>query len=183
MPSSQGAQYQHFQPPPPIRTATGGSHKSNFSVTSSPDIHSPRSAFSRGMDSPTTSPTEESFFGAITSRIRGRSHSRSRAASSRKRSKSPMVMPPEHLPSTTANAHYSSPTTRRPQQSRHVSTASQSSIASTTSNQHRPSLQGPSRRSTGSSDMWRGRHSNDWLFNGFSVTEQAKDLLHRRRRS
>jgi predicted metal-binding protein len=40
-----------------------------------------------------------------------------------------------------------------------------------------------SRSSTSSSDMWRGRHSNSWLFNDFSVTEHAKDLLHMGRKS
>ncbi|KAF1957869.1 hypothetical protein CC80DRAFT_35179 [Byssothecium circinans] len=185
MPSHQSSRYEHFQPPPPIRTATGGSQKSQSSGTGSPDMLSPTSTFSRSSRSP-TSPTEESFFGAITSRIRGRSHSRARAAAaSRKRSKSPLVMPPEHFPPTSTNASPTSQTyvpSSRPKQSRHVSTPSQGSIGSTSSKVTRPSLQSTSRRSTNSSDMWRGRHSNSWLFNDFSVTEQAKDLLTRRRK-
>ncbi|CAI6341132.1 unnamed protein product [Periconia digitata] len=181
--SSRNTQYQQFQPPPPIRTATAGSEKSHSSMTSAEAL-SPRSPFSPGMNSPTT-PAGESFFGAITSRMRGRSRSRSRAEASRKRSKSPMVMPPERLPSTTTKTQIASPTTpttRRPQQSRHVSTSSQTSFSSTTSSQNRPSMTGASRRSTGSSDMWQGRHSNSWLFNDFSVTEQARDIFHRRRK-
>ncbi|PVH94876.1 hypothetical protein DM02DRAFT_175263 [Periconia macrospinosa] len=179
--SPQNPRYHHFQPPPPIRTATVDSQKSISSGASTADMLSPRSAFSNGGSSPTTSPAQESFFGAIASRIRGRSRSRSRAASSRKRSKSPMAIPPTHLPAA-SHATPAYTTSPRPHQSRHVSTVSQASTVSTSSSQSRSSLQGPSRRSTGSSDMWRGRHSNSWLFNDFSVTEQAKDLLHRKRR-
>src|SRR5262245_6768576 len=97
----------HFQPPPPIRTATSGSQKSQSSGTASPDILSPSSTYSRGFQSP-TSPTESSLFGAITSRMPGRSHSRSHDGGSRKRSKSPMMMPPEQFPST-SSVHPTSP--------------------------------------------------------------------------
>ncbi|KAF1970694.1 hypothetical protein BU23DRAFT_570609 [Bimuria novae-zelandiae CBS 107.79] len=157
---------ERFQPPPPIRTGTSGS-----SSTASPDMLSPTSTYSRGPRSP-TSPAEESFFGAISAKIRGRSRSRSRVAASRKRSNSLMVMPPQNMPPT-RTAHPASPThaTQRPQQPRHVSSASQSSIAS------KPA---PSRRSTSSSDMWRGRHSNSWLFNDFSFTETANKAFGRK---
>ncbi|KAF2867380.1 hypothetical protein BDV95DRAFT_502973 [Massariosphaeria phaeospora] len=157
-----------FQPPPPIRTSTMGSQSSgNMSPAS--DTLSPTSTFTRGGGS-ATSPTEESFFGAITSRmLRGRSRSRSRATVSRKRSKSPMPMSPM------------SPTS--PQQPRHASSASQSSMSSIATKPTRPSLQGAQRRSTNSSDMWRGRHSNSWLFNDFSVTDTAKDILNLGRKS
>ncbi|KAF2205942.1 hypothetical protein GQ43DRAFT_467647 [Delitschia confertaspora ATCC 74209] len=138
---------------------------------------SPTSTFSyHGAQSP-TSPVEESFFGAIASKMRrGRSRSRPRTRGSRDRSKSPMMLPPEHLPSSSSSAQAASPTymASRPQQPRHVSSASQSSVMSTGSQPSRPSLQGSSRQS---SDMWRGRHSNDWLFNGYSVTGHAKEIL------
>ncbi|KAF2004097.1 hypothetical protein P154DRAFT_531784 [Amniculicola lignicola CBS 123094] len=177
MPSSA----QHFQPPPPIRTPTTDSQKSQFSggAISPTDMLSPTSTFSRGSRSP-TSPTEESFFGAIASKMRrGRSRSRSRIGVRRDRSKSPMVMPPEQMPRTSA-AQPASPTyaSQRPQQARHASSQSQPSAKPS-----RPSLQGPSRRSTNGSDMWRGRHSNSWLFNDFSITESTKDLFHLGRKS
>ncbi|KAF2681767.1 hypothetical protein K458DRAFT_420526 [Lentithecium fluviatile CBS 122367] len=177
MPSHHDSSY--FQPPPPIRTATSGSQKSVSSGAASPDMLSPTTTFSRAPRSP-TSPAEGSFFGAITSRIRGRSHSRNREAS-HKRSKSPMVMPPEHLPATNS-ARPMAPTFQRPQRPQHKSTASQSSTVSASKKPTRPSMSSnPARRSTSSSngsDLWHGRHSNSWLFNDFSVTEHAKDLLH-----
>ncbi|KAF2727448.1 hypothetical protein EJ04DRAFT_517259 [Polyplosphaeria fusca] len=174
------------QLPPPIRTSTGGSTKSHASGPMSPHMHSPASTYSRATQSP-TSPAEGSFFGAIASKIRGRSRSRSRAG--RSRSKSPMMLPPEQLPHS-PTPHPASPTystsstsASRPRQPRHSSSASQSSVSSTTKPQ-RPSMQGPSRQSTSSSssDMWRGRHSNSWLFNDFSVTDTAKDILHLNRK-
>ncbi|KAF2264174.1 hypothetical protein CC78DRAFT_248475 [Lojkania enalia] len=176
----------HFQPPPPIRTSTTDSTKSHSSGAMSPgsDISSPTSTYSRGARS-AASPTEESFFGAIATRMRrGRSRSRSRAEASRNRSKSPMVLPPENFPAA-SSALPASPTSgsQRPQQSRHASSGSQSSMSSTATKPQRPSLQGPARRSTSSSDMWYGRHSNSWLFNDFSVTETAKDILHIGRKS
>jgi hypothetical protein len=30
------------------------------------------------------------------------------------------------------------------------------------------------------SDPWRGRHSNEWLFGGWSATDTAKNLINRR---
>ncbi|OSS49462.1 hypothetical protein B5807_05335 [Epicoccum nigrum] len=45
----------------------------------------------------------------------------------------------------------------------------------------RPRLQQNQRTSTGGSDLWRGRHSNDWLFNGFSFRDTARGALERRR--
>jgi hypothetical protein len=147
----------HSQPmPPPIRTNTVDSQKSQSSGQTSP-AYSPASATSRTA----ASPTEESFFGAISARIRHRSRSRSRGATSRKRSKSPMVMPPIAP------------------QSQHTSIVSPMSPT-------RPaampvqSIQDVGRRSTSGSDPWRGRHSNDWLFNGYSMTASAKDLIRRK---
>ncbi|KAF2795179.1 hypothetical protein K505DRAFT_324266 [Melanomma pulvis-pyrius CBS 109.77] len=188
MPSHSHAP-SHFQPPPPIRTSTVDSQKSQSSGAMSPgsDMLSPTSTFSREARA-AASPTEESFFGAITTRMRrGRSRSRSRAQVSRKRSKSPMVLPPEQFPSPSSAQPMSSSsptyTSSRPQQPRHASTRSQSSVASAPAKPTRPSLQGPTRRGTTNSDLWRGRHSNSWLFNDFSVTDTAKDLFHIGRKS
>ncbi|KAF2114063.1 hypothetical protein BDV96DRAFT_600804 [Lophiotrema nucula] len=175
MPSSQS----HFQPPPPIRTNTFGSQKSVSSGAMSPDVVSPSSTFSRGGRS-VASPTEESFFGAIATRVRNaRSRSRSRHAGSRTRSKSPYQMPPEHFPST-SSGQPTSPTyaSARPQQPRHASSACRTSTSSSSSKAQRPSIEGIQRRSTSGSDMWRGRHSNSWLFNDFSVTGTANKVLH-----
>ncbi|KAF9696780.1 hypothetical protein EKO04_005343 [Ascochyta lentis] len=146
-----------FQPTPPVRSST---------------VDSQKSIDSSGQMSPTSapaSPTSRAFFGAITERLRERSRSRSRADPSRKRAKSPMVMPPEQLP------------VAQPQPARQASqlAATQAPAKST-----RPALQQDGRRSTSSSsssDPWRGRHSNDWLFNGFSVRDTAKGYLERRK--
>ncbi|KAF1840155.1 uncharacterized protein K460DRAFT_371365 [Cucurbitaria berberidis CBS 394.84] len=151
----------NFQAVPPIRTNTVDSQKSQSSGQMSPP-QSPASPTSRA---PAGSPTEESFFGAITARIRGRSRSRSRDAS--RRSKSPRTMPPAQV-----------------QQARHVSMTSPTRPAASPVQSGRSSVQDTGRRSTGGtagSDPWRGRHSNDWLFNGYSVTASAKDLLQRRK--
>lgn len=149
----------HNQPmPPPIRTNTVDSQKSQSSGQASPP-YSPTSPASRT----TASPTEESFFGAISARIRGRSRSRSRGATSRKRSKSPM-MPPEHA--------------------RHASTTSPTSSARPAAVPIQGGINETHRRNTSDSnrsDPWRGRHSNDWLFNGISVTATAKDFIQRRK--
>lgn len=145
------ASHQDFQAVPPLRTNTVGSQNSQSSDQMSP--LSPASPTSRG-----SSPTERNFFSAITAPLRGRSRSRSRDAS-RKRSKSPMMAsPPRQIGAQ--------PTS--PQQPRHVS------IASPT---QRPRLQQNERTA---SDPWRGRHSNEWLFGGWSATDAAKDLLKRR---
>ncbi|KAL5118740.1 hypothetical protein ACEQ8H_003417 [Pleosporales sp. CAS-2024a] len=108
----------------------------------------------------TTSRAASDFFAAMTARVRGRSRSRSRGAS-RKRSKSPVVLPPSHMAQTAQPRQHASATWPP---------------APT-----RPSLGSNNRRSTSGSDMWRGRHSNEWLFGGWSATETAKDLLNRRK--
>ncbi|KAF2747225.1 hypothetical protein M011DRAFT_467747 [Sporormia fimetaria CBS 119925] len=162
----------HFQPPPPIRTATGESSKSVSSGTMSPGSET----FSPTSMSP-KSATERHFFSAIATKVReSRSRSRSRNGKARETSPPPIVISPEPLPrkTNTAESHGST----RPQQHRHVSTPSQGTM-SRSSTASRPIA--ATRRT--SSDMWRGRHSNDWLFNGFSVTETAKDLFHMGRKS
>jgi len=139
---------QHsFHPTTPLRTNTAESQNSQSSGQLSPTSPTSRA----------TSPTEQSFFGAITARVRGRSRSRSRDAS-HKRSKSPMMSPPRHV-------------AQQQQQSRHISIA-------TPEQPVRPSMH-TKRQSTGSSDPWRGRHSNEWLFGGWSATETAKNFVRR----
>ncbi|KAF3053037.1 hypothetical protein E8E11_011424 [Didymella keratinophila] len=143
-----------FQPTPPVRRST---------------IDSQKSVDSSGRMSPTSapsSPTSRAFFGAITERLRERSRSRSRPDASRKRAKSPMILPPKQLPAS------------RAQQARHVS---QPTTTQTSAKAPRPSLQENGRTSTGGSDPWRGRHSNDWLFNGFSFRDTARGALERRK--
>lgn len=147
-------QQSSFQPTPPARTST---------------IDSQKSVDSSGQTSPTSapsSPTSRAFFGAITERLRERSLSRSGADASRKRAKSPTILPPERIPAS------------RPQQARQVSqpTTTQYSVKAP-----RPSLRENDRTSTGGSDPWRGRHSNDWLFNGFSFRDTARGALERRK--
>lgn len=172
----------HFQPPPPIRTSTVASQ------SSASDAMSPGS----GTFSPTytphgratvASPTETKFFDAIVSRVRAHSRSRTRSRNgrhSRSRSRSPMLSaPPEQLSSSPSKR---SSTTQgagvqKPQlQSRHGSTGSQGSIPAVS----RPGYaEGQFPRRT-SSDMWRGRHSNEWLFGGWSVRETARDIVRRK---
>ncbi|KAF2821861.1 hypothetical protein CC86DRAFT_373621 [Ophiobolus disseminans] len=151
LPNHMASQH-NFQAMPPIRTNTVGSLNSQSSGNMSPPT-SPTSPASRA------SPTEQSFFGAISARVRGRSRSRSRDAS-RKRSKSPMMASPPRQITQPAQA----------QQPQRVSVAQPA----------RPSLQMSDRRSTGGSDPWRGRHSNDWLFNGWSATDTMKDMVKRK---
>jgi hypothetical protein len=173
----------HFQPPPPIRTSTVDSQTSG-TMSHASETLSPTSTYTRGSLSDTSS-AEDSFFGAIASRIRrGRSRSRSRAGASRMRSKSPLVLPPEQLPSRAhaqpTKSTYPGP---RTQKSRHASGASQSSVSAAAPKPTRPSLKDSTRQSSSGSDMWRGRHSNTWLFNDFSVTDTTKQLFQKSRKS
>lgn len=125
-----------FQPTPPLRSNTNESQNSQCSGQMSPTSRA-------------TSPTEQSFFGAITAKVRGRSRSRSRDDSKHMAQQSQYHQQPQHI-----------------------------TIASPTA-PVRPSLDSTKRRSTGGSDPWRGRHSNDWLFGGWSATETAKGLMRR----
>ena len=108
------------------------------------------------------SPTPRAFLGKITERLRERSRSRSHLPVDR----SPMLLPPQQLSATQS------------QQTRHVS---QPAPAQASGKEQRPSLQENQRTSTGGSDPWRGRHSNDWLFNGFSFRDTARGAFERRR--
>lgn len=121
---------------------------------------------------------ETGFFDAITQKMRrGRSTSRNRVEKSRSRSRSPLpiTLPPEQIPTQRA-APMSGPTPApsRPQQPRHVSTSSQTSV------QVPQSPMSPTRPSTQqrrSSDLWHGRQTNSWLFNDFSFRETGKEML------
>ncbi|KAH6644119.1 hypothetical protein C7974DRAFT_14961 [Boeremia exigua] len=140
--------------------------QSNFQPTPpirTSTVDSQKSTESTGQMSPQSapvSPSSRAFFGAITERLRERSRSRSRADT-----KTSMILPPEQL------------STARPQHTRHVS---QPTPSQAPAKAPRPSLQDSGRTATGG-DPWRGRHSNDWLFNGFSFRDTAKDALERRR--
>jgi hypothetical protein len=103
--------------------------------------------------STSSSPSPRAFLGVITERLRERSRSRSRV----------MLLPPQQLSAT-------QPQTRDGSQPTQASVKAQ-----------RPSLQENRRTSTGGSNPWRGRHSNDWLFNGFSFRDTARGAFERRR--
>jgi len=170
------------QPPPPIRTSTNSSAISQTSsIPMSPGYSaqaSPKSYISRGSTQGSPSPTDSSFFEALASKVRrGRSRSRSRKGVPRHRSKSPL--PPEQLPVSSSEFSQMSPPSspRAQQQSRHFSDASRSSTNSSNDLPKQPPP-GPVRRNTASSDPWRGRHSNSWLFNDFSVTDHVKEFCH-----
>jgi len=170
------------QPPPPIRTSTNSSAISQTSsIPMSPGYSaqaSPKSYISRSSTQGSPSPTESSFFEALASKVRrGRSRSRPRKGVQRHRSKSPL--PPEQLPASSSELSQMSPPSspRAQQQSRHFSDASHSSTNSSNDHPKQPNP-GPVRRNTASSDPWRGRHSNSWLFNDFSVTDHVKEFCH-----
>ena len=169
------------QPPPPIRTSTNSSAISQTSsMPTSPGYSaqaSPKSYISRSSTQGSPSPTDSSFFEALASKVRrGRSRSRSRKGVPRHRSKSPL--PPEQLPVSSEFSQMSPPSSpRAQQQSRHFSDASRSSTNSNNDHPKQPPP-GPVRRNTASSDPWRGRHSNSWLFNDFSVTDHVKEFCH-----
>lgn len=143
-----------FKPTPPIRTSTVDSQKSTESADQLTPTFTPHS------------PTTRTLFGAITERLRERSRSRSRVDAARKRANSPTILPPEQFSSTQS------------QQARHIS---QPAMSEASARAQRPSLQENGRISTGGSDPWRGRHSNDWLFGGFSFRDTARGALERRK--
>lgn len=107
--------------------------------------------------STSSTPSPRAFLGVIAERLRERSRSRSRG------DWSPMLPPPQQLSATqTRDGSQPAPL--------------QASVKA-----QRPSLQENQRTSTGGSDPWRGRHSNDWLFNGFSFRDTARGAFERRR--
>lgn len=63
-------------------------------------------------------------------------------------------------------------------------TSTESSIATSTSSGSRSAPKPSSKRRSGKSNQGNftecGRHSNEWLFNNFSITGAVKDLLDRR---
>jgi hypothetical protein len=173
----------------PSRTSTGSTTSSNFSGPASPGslTSDPRSRDSyfvrRATDNSDTSQpaspsAADTFFGSIAQKVRGRSRSRN-PPQSRAKSRSPL--PPTNI-STPAGSMPSSPTspqapTSRPQGARHYSSASQSSTSSKSSTTHK-------RQSGSSTDFaYYGRHTNQWLFGGFSVRETAKNVWEHRRDS
>ena len=181
----------HSAPRPPLRVAPASSSYSTTKPLAGPTSPgyasgplSPTSSMSdHGASSPVASPVEESFFGAIASSLRrARSRSRNRSGVRVSRSKSPMQLPPNNLPSTASSAQPLSPThnSSRQQRPRHASHQSQSSITSVPPSSPRPTT---TRRTTAGSDPWRGRHSNEWLFNGLSITDKVHGLVSKRNSS
>ncbi|KAK7726723.1 hypothetical protein SLS57_003284 [Botryosphaeria dothidea] len=146
------------------RTYTQSSTSTRASEPMSPDATSQTFCFDK--PAPRSTPSaEQNFFGAIKEKIRDRSRSRSRA--SRSRSRSPM--PPSRI--STSSSTSASPT--RGQQLRHVNSSS------TTSSTMSPTPVANKRQSTDSSySYYYGRHSNQWLFGGFSVRESVKGAYH-----
>jgi len=119
------------------------------------------------------SPSEHGFFGAIVDRAR----SRSRSKMERSRSRSPLPTP----------LNSPSPEEARPEPQRQPSAASSNlrSFSTDSTLVDHPIRYPPKRHSTDVSEWDRltyGRHSGDWLFNGFSLTEVAKDAANRLRR-
>lgn len=148
------------------RTYTQSSTSTKASLDPmSPDASSQTFCFNKPI--PRSAPSaEHNFFGAIKEKIRDRSRSRSGQRESRSRSRSPM--PPTRLGSSSSSS--ASPT--RDQQLRHVSSAS-------TTDSMSPTPLSQKRQSTDSSySYYYGRHSNQWLFGGFSVRESFKGAYH-----
>ncbi|KAK8155106.1 hypothetical protein BKA80DRAFT_282733 [Phyllosticta citrichinensis] len=107
-----------------------------------------------------TPSAESKFFGALKEKIRSRSRSRSRENDAQ----STTVLPPTSMPKD------DSQNPPRPRVQRMSSTLSRETTASSTSTAYK-------RHSTTSS-FYSGRHSNEWLFGGFSVTDTVKDAYH-----
>lgn len=123
--------------------------------------------FQRRHTQPAMSPAERGFFGALTQKVRDRSRSRSRNRVHRSRSQSPVPAP--------TNTSPIQPPPRPNASTRVFSDPGQPAAPSA------PQL--TSRRRQGSGDFQHyGRHSNQWLFNDFSVRETAKELFGQKRR-
>ncbi|EON64551.1 hypothetical protein W97_03784 [Coniosporium apollinis CBS 100218] len=140
------------------------------SAPTSPDVAAaPTSYFATRRVS---SPTEQSFFGAIAEKVRGRSRSRSRSRIRRDRSRSPL--PPTQIDATdsastlVANGYVHEQSAATRQQQRQASGSNQPGLS-----QRQTSF--GSR--TESERYYYGRHSNDWLFGGISVTATVKGLV------
>ncbi|KAK3079145.1 hypothetical protein LTS18_005623 [Coniosporium uncinatum] len=114
---------------------------------------------------PTTpqSPTERSFFGAITQSVRrdrSSSPSRGRIARDRSRSPRPALQTQQSTRPAASPIQPNSIQTDAPEKAKRVS-----SMGSSGSDFEKFSY---------------GRHSNDWLFNGFSVRDTFKGVLDRK---
>ncbi|KAF2757722.1 hypothetical protein EJ05DRAFT_398307 [Pseudovirgaria hyperparasitica] len=167
---------------PPSRSNTGSSTFTTCSQIESPsEVIDPSQPSNtrpfRSTASGLSSIAEQSFLGALSSRVRGRSRNRSQT-SSRNQSRSPM--PP---PSRMASDRILSSSPVRPRASRQQSEYSGSTLVS----DHKV----PNRQTTSDSHQsshsrenfhWQGRHSNSWLFNDFSVIGTIKSVTRRNRR-
>ncbi|EKG15063.1 hypothetical protein MPH_07746 [Macrophomina phaseolina MS6] len=147
------------------RTLTQSTTSTQASLEpASPDASSQTFCFNK--PAPRSTPSaEHNFFGAIKEKIRERSRSRSRASRSRERS----PMPPSRVSTSSSTSTSPSPS----QQLRHVNSSS------TTSSTLSRTPAANKRQSTDSSySYYYGRHSNQWLFGGFSVRETVKGAYH-----
>ncbi|KAF2834557.1 hypothetical protein M501DRAFT_1061617 [Patellaria atrata CBS 101060] len=129
--------------------------------------------------SPTSpqSPTERSFFSAISQKVsQARTRSRSRNRVTRDRSRSPL--PPTKMDTSSSATAQAGPSSPRLEQSKHYPQTLQSP---TTNDSERKNLK---RYSSDSSEFHHyGRHANQWLFNDFSIRETAKGFFEKRGRS
>ncbi|KAI9696663.1 MAG: hypothetical protein M1820_008037 [Bogoriella megaspora] len=149
------------------------------SQAGSPSYFSPVSPASTTSSASPTSPTERSFFGAIAQSITSRSRSRSRDRSHRSRSRSPI---PPTTSATTIAPTRPSPYGRPVSSTPATGSSARDSGTQRKSVHSRQASYGSSISSpTGTMPVAQcGRHSNDWLFGGFSVTDTVKNLMERR---
>ncbi|KAF2104505.1 hypothetical protein NA57DRAFT_51325 [Rhizodiscina lignyota] len=171
-------------PPPPIRTVTSSSTAPNYLPTPKSTVISPTTPRSATSTKTPNTPAERSFFGALAQNIRERSRSRSRARQEVHKSQASPSSSPTSTPISTITP--TTPTTMSPRTDRYSRPHSMRvpSEASTASNWSSSSAS--KRASTHSSEVSfekfsYGRHSNDWLFNGFSVKDTASKIFHRSR--
>ncbi|KAK7614460.1 hypothetical protein BKA81DRAFT_544 [Phyllosticta paracitricarpa] len=105
---------------------------------------------------------ESIFFGALKEKIRSRSRTRTRTR--RTDAQSTAVLPPTSMPKDDSQSP------PRPRVQRMSSTLSRETTTSSTSTNYK--------RHSSTSSFYSGRHSNEWLFGGFSVTDTVKDAYH-----
>ena len=182
-------------PPRTITTTSMGSTASTASTTPlSPPSNAgvPTSYFSpisptSSISSTTSpaSPAERSFFGAIAQSVRLRSRSRSRNRRSRSRSprspslnvtSNPVALPSPPVKPGVSSRSTSSKTLSMP--SDRAALTQRKSHARGSSQSSHGSLNSP----TGTMPVAQcGRHSNDWLFGGFSVTDTVRSFMRDKR--
>ena len=140
--------------------------------------------------SASASPKTRAFLSSITERVRSRSRSLS---CSRDRSASPAVAPPQNQLPDSTNIDSRTNLDRKADDSIYKVSSPIIRTSSPEPMNPQPPSPGPrkqrhsnsmpvrpSARSGSGTFTQCGRHSNEWLFNGFSVTETVKGVLERR---